>query len=279
MRELDGYSPLWSPPLLVINLARRQDRLNTFDAAAARANWFPSRCRIPAVDGAALPASMSPQLISDGRYAAAVHRTRQHISTPKGVNLTMGSVGLYFSHALAWRHIVDRGLTAALIAEDDIVHYSPDFMAHLRRLPPPNDSWDYIQLQSCHRGKRDLEGVGSSVNTKSRLLNASACCMGLYVMSNRCISSQPPSHPAPLRLVPLKTQRGLLYMCVCCVAVVLGELCRLSSRFGRKVSWMGEGSLCDQNAVDLDSTRLSLNRQVICKTPTHRFSPGAPSPR
>uniref|UniRef100_A0A7S3BFQ3 Glycosyl transferase family 25 domain-containing protein n=1 Tax=Haptolina ericina TaxID=156174 RepID=A0A7S3BFQ3_9EUKA len=184
MRELDGYSPLWSPPLLVINLARRQDRLNTFDAAAARANWFPSRCRIPAVDGAALPASMSPQLISDGRYAAAVHRTRQHISTPKGVNLTMGSVGLYFSHALAWRHIVDRGLTAALIAEDDIVHYSPDFMAHLRRLPPPNDCWDYIQLQSCHRGKRDLEGVGSSVNTKSRLLNASACCMGLYVMSN-----------------------------------------------------------------------------------------------
>ena len=90
-------------PVFVVNLDRSPDRLASVGAGLDRLGiaWE----RFPAVDGRALPAEIA------ARNRVVLWRRP----------LRLGEIGCFASHHTLWRRIVDTGLDAAVVLEDDIL--------------------------------------------------------------------------------------------------------------------------------------------------------------
>lgn len=93
---------------LIIHLARATARRGQVDALLA-GTPFPARV-IAAVDGREMSAAQKAAVVSE-----------QPLFTPKyPFALSDGEVGCFLSHRAAWQAIVDGGLDAGLILEDDL---------------------------------------------------------------------------------------------------------------------------------------------------------------
>jgi len=166
-------------PLLVVNLPDRTERLRDFMSNAPE-ELRPKICRIRGVMGTNLPEKLPASLIEEEMWARAVERTKTNTSTI-GLFMTMGGVGLYFSHARAWKHMVENNVPLAMIAEDDLAFYAPSFNSELERacsaLVGPGVGagtsavrWSDDIATLPDKAKRKLEQYGYSAEHKRPLL-------------------------------------------------------------------------------------------------------------
>lgn len=85
-----------------------------------------------------------------GGWLSMEASTILHSNSAVWPKMTAGGVGVYLSHASAWRHVLDKGLEFGVIFEDDVVLYSPSFTAELYRILGGHQTWDwdfiYLQL-------------------------------------------------------------------------------------------------------------------------------------
>lgn len=88
------------------------------------------------------------ELINDG-WLASEASTTVHSKGTVWPKMTAGGVGLYLSHAEAWRYVMDKGLDFGVIFEDDAVIYSPRFANELSRIVEGRQKWewDFLYLQ------------------------------------------------------------------------------------------------------------------------------------
>lgn len=125
--------------LSVINLEDRQDRLVRFVEKMEESTGkglVNHTCRFSAVDGrsaSTLQHLVEMSFISRASLEDAKHNAREY--TGNVDTLTPGMIGCYASHWSAMRRIAsDHSLDFGLIAEDDLIHYSPDFGEQFRKL-------------------------------------------------------------------------------------------------------------------------------------------------
>ena len=137
---------------LVIHLARATGRRAQVDALLA-GTPFPARV-LDAVDGSAVP---------EEARAAAVSETA--LFAPKyPFALGQGEYGCFMSHRAAWAAIVDEGLDAALILEDDVALVdgfgaAVDLAAqHVERL-----GYVQFQVRAVDGGTPVAEGEGAAI--------------------------------------------------------------------------------------------------------------------
>jgi glycosyl transferase, family 25 len=117
----------------ILHLERARSREATVQALMAS---LPIESEVlAAVDGA----SLSPQEVDQ---ACARRRFRPHYPFP----LTRTEVGVFLSHRLAWRRIVDEALDFAFIFEDDAQIDRPAFAALVEFVTLERPAWDYVLL-------------------------------------------------------------------------------------------------------------------------------------
>lgn len=129
---LDGTHFLKAPVgVMIINLARRKDRLASFVASfrASDATHLPL-LRLEAVDGGSL------DLAAPGLLCPAVHGELEDFQKRGNVRqhhyqLTRGSIGCALSHRGAWEHVAMSGMPW-IVCEDDAV-LPPTFLADVQR--------------------------------------------------------------------------------------------------------------------------------------------------
>ncbi len=131
-----GVSAPALPPVFVINLARDTDRRAHMAALLARIG-LPATF-VPAVNGRSLPAAERARY--DPARALRVY----------GKPMLDAEIGCYLSHYRLWQRLLDEGLEAALILEDDIEidPVLPGLLADLLACPP----WLVVRLHSM-RGR------------------------------------------------------------------------------------------------------------------------------
>jgi glycosyl transferase, family 25 len=121
------------PKAFILHLQRARWREATVQALSA---GLPVESEVlAAVDGA----SLSPQEVED---AYARRRFRPHYP----FSLTRTEVGVFLSHRLAWRRIVDEALDFAFIFEDDAQIEPAAFAALVEFVTLERQAWDYVLL-------------------------------------------------------------------------------------------------------------------------------------
>jgi len=104
----------------------------------------PLRCRVAAaVDGATLTAQELQSV-----YRRRLHRPYYPLA------LRLGEIGCFLSHRRLWQRIVDDGMDAALILEDDVELKMPDFGGSLDYAKKSIPAGGYIQFQVREIGSR-----------------------------------------------------------------------------------------------------------------------------
>jgi GR25 family glycosyltransferase involved in LPS biosynthesis len=120
----------------ILHLERASSRAATVQSL--RANLPIESEVLPAVDGARLTQREVDQ-------ACAKRRFRPAYPFP----LTRTEVGVFLSHRLAWRRIVDDGLDFAFIFEDDAEIDPPAFAALIQFVTLERSAWDYVLLPAA----------------------------------------------------------------------------------------------------------------------------------
>jgi len=120
-------------PIFLINLDRSPDRLAFMQEQAERLGLKLER--ISAVAGTrGLPKWLAPRFVSE---------TGEILS-----EMSSGEVGCYASHLVTFAKIVERGLTAAIVLEDDVTLH-PDFLATAQAaISAAPEGWDCIHLST-----------------------------------------------------------------------------------------------------------------------------------
>jgi glycosyl transferase family 25 len=130
---LDIEPVLSGPKAFILHLERASSRAATVQSL--RASMAIESEVLAAVDGARL----SPQEV-DQAYAR--RRFRPTYPFP----LTRTEVGVFLSHRLAWRRILDDALDFAFIFEDDAEIDPPAFAALVEFVTLERQAWDYVLL-------------------------------------------------------------------------------------------------------------------------------------
>lgn len=138
----------------VLNLdRRRQDKLKKMEQAIARdAGWMCGQtCRVSAPDGAILGPHAPEALISnaDWQDIRYVNKNERIV----GRKLTPGAVALIVGHGLMWEHALQSNAEFAVVMEDDLARFHPEFkqfMCQLMHRKDAQQDWDFILLQSAH---------------------------------------------------------------------------------------------------------------------------------
>jgi len=127
---------------IVINLDRRADRLKRFDTEfrnGPASEMVPSLCRLSAVDGSSsedMSALVHRGLVSEGLVRGA----EQGTAYGGDAKINPGTIGCYASHWEAMRLIAeDESVDFGVIAEDDLVKYSPVFWPQFSKLWDDSD--------------------------------------------------------------------------------------------------------------------------------------------
>jgi glycosyl transferase, family 25 len=132
-RSSPGEPALTAPKALILHLERASSRLPNVQSLIAS---LPIESEVvAAVDGARL----SPQEVDE---AYARRRYRPHYPFA----LTATEAGVFLSHRLAWRRIVDDGLDFAFIFEDDAEIEASTFAALVEFVTLERSVWDYVLL-------------------------------------------------------------------------------------------------------------------------------------
>ena len=120
------------PPVFVINLDKSTERMAKI---SERLNQLGiSYERIPGVYGADL-SQQELEVNYDPKLNAKKYRRE----------LPCGEIGCYMSHIKAWRMIVDRGLSCAIILEDDIT-IEEELKTIAKRLAGATDKFDIVKF-------------------------------------------------------------------------------------------------------------------------------------
>jgi GR25 family glycosyltransferase involved in LPS biosynthesis len=122
----------------IIHLERAEKRRPQVEALLAQLP-VPAEV-VPAVDGRTLAAA----------EIEAVYRRRLHAPTYP-FRLLKGEIGCFLSHRQVWRMIVERGLDAALIVEDDVKPIEEQFNRVVGFALRHVQSADYIRFPRRHR--------------------------------------------------------------------------------------------------------------------------------
>jgi glycosyl transferase, family 25 len=132
---------LSGPKAFILHLERARGREATVQTLSASLS-IESEV-LAAVDGAQL----TPQEVDE---AYAPRRLRPYYPFP----LTRTEVGVFLSHRLAWRRIVDEGLDFAFIFEDDAQLDRSAFAELIEFVTLERQAWDYVLLpaQPIRRG-------------------------------------------------------------------------------------------------------------------------------
>jgi glycosyl transferase family 25 len=151
-----------SSKVFLINLDKSAERLSYMRQQAAKAGLAFER--IAGVVGCNVPVWLSSEFVAGC--------------------LTPGEVGCYASHLTVAQQIVARGLTHAVVLEDD-VELTPDFMTVVEEaIEAAPKGWDYIHLSSVFKKSivvaADLASGHSLVRYTQWPANAAA-----YIVSNR----------------------------------------------------------------------------------------------
>lgn len=148
---------LYTLPAICINLRRRQDRWDEFQAQPGLAR-FPPVQRFEAIDGAQMDVLNDPQLgISARRNIMAGVRRSHHEIVAKN------SVAIYHTHVAAWRYLLDKTDAPALIIMEDDLRVDPDSYSKLAALwthPTIQSSdWDIVNPGALVKQRRDLDDM------------------------------------------------------------------------------------------------------------------------
>ena len=178
-----NYNPLPERVNLVINLDRREDRLEALQKLYFPFHWT----RLAAVDGRQLSwdggevtMMVRPDAIHEARWAetSGVPTICQRTGS-FSPHLTLGAVGTALSHRKAWQTLVgcSDGCDYALVMEDDLSGLSLDFERKIERiiqqLPA---SW-----QICYLGYHESTGkVLGSFTPMIMEVRSSAAITGLF---------------------------------------------------------------------------------------------------
>lgn len=100
-------------PIVVINLAHRNDRLALIKERMAKAG-LDNLIKAPAIVGAKVPAEQVAALLGSREAADAIHRP-----PPSHLSLTPPAVGCFLSHLAIWRWVLRLNLPRVLVLEDD----------------------------------------------------------------------------------------------------------------------------------------------------------------
>jgi GR25 family glycosyltransferase involved in LPS biosynthesis len=102
-----------------------------------------------------LPTQVLPAV--DGRQlddATLRRHCRRHIHAPRyPFDLLRAEIGCFLSYRRAWQTIVDEGLDAALIAEDDVAVASPRFVELIERVGAAIRPDEYVRFPLHERGE------------------------------------------------------------------------------------------------------------------------------
>jgi GR25 family glycosyltransferase involved in LPS biosynthesis len=144
-------------PAICINLRRRQDRWQEFQAQPGLRH-FPPVERFEAIDGSQIDVLDDPQLgISARRNIMAGVRRSHHEIVAKN------SVAIYHTHVAAWRHLLDKTDAPAIIIMEDDLRIDPDSYAKLKELFAhpiiQAGDWDMVNPGALVRERADIDDV------------------------------------------------------------------------------------------------------------------------
>lgn len=133
------------PPVFVINLDKSTERMAKISKRLDELE-IPFE-RMPAVYGA----DLSQEEI-DKYYCPELNK--KNYRRPLG----LGEIGCYISHIKAWKAIIDRGLSCALILEDDIV-IDESLGQLIKTMSKFSDSFDIVKLYSKNNEPKLIESI------------------------------------------------------------------------------------------------------------------------
>ena len=133
------------PPVFVINLDKSTERMAKISKRLDELE-IPFE-RMPAVYGA----DLSQEEI-DKYYCPELNKKKYR--RPLG----LGEIGCYISHIKAWKAIIDRGLSCALILEDDIV-IDESLGQLIKTMSKFSDSFDVVKLYSKSNEPKLIESI------------------------------------------------------------------------------------------------------------------------
>lgn len=107
---------------------------------------------LPAVDGRRLDPSVRRRIVRRRLHAPAYP-----------FRLMDAEIGCFLSHRLAWQSILDAGLDAGLVAEDDVAVTSPSFHEVLGHAIAAIEPGDFIRFPLHERGEGRVRSPGASL--------------------------------------------------------------------------------------------------------------------
>ncbi|MBT1451903.1 glycosyltransferase family 25 protein [Glaciecola sp. XM2] len=131
-------------PIFVINLDGSDERLRNVEQQLQSIGATFER--IPAVDG---------RIMSEEERLAHYSPKKNEVQYHKA--LTPGEIGCYLSHRKAWQSIIDKGLDAAIILEDDIVCQSD--LTDVQTFIESGFVFDYVKLSDHPNRPRKSSAV------------------------------------------------------------------------------------------------------------------------
>ena len=146
-------------PIFVINMPQNTERKNKIESQLSKLGL--AAAFIKAVVGKNLSDTEITALYNEKQNNANYHR-----------NLTVGEIGCYASHRLAWKKLVDENISQAIILEDDSI-LSNTFIEVLENLSRLKE-WDIIKLAD----DRNLEPA------KSHPISSNLNCVSYYRVPN-----------------------------------------------------------------------------------------------
>lgn len=182
----------------VMNLDSDRDRIEGFfDAVSQQEPWMLDVLnRVPAVDGRDFISKELDRhrLVRDNYISAA--DLQQALDNIDGAGswdqLSPGALGLYLSHAIVWKDIVDKKLSFGLVFEDDLRYFGAGFEPAVRQIlesKPAQPIPDLAYFQHCEDSAAWAPGFpqgppGTSV-AREVMEDEIVPCTSAYLLSQR----------------------------------------------------------------------------------------------
>lgn len=160
----DEYSKEVISKLYLINLDKRQDRLNFFkQTVAQKSEFIRNNCvRCNGIDGSQLSDDLLYSIISDQGKRLMIENPQS-----KGLFLTKGAIGL----ALTYKHILETCYVNTMILEDDIDiidNFDHELFKAFSMIP---SDWDILYLGWCDSVNLKISPVNDAINALNGQIN------------------------------------------------------------------------------------------------------------
>lgn len=152
--KIENECVLGEVPFYVLNLdKRRADKLVNMERAMGRdAPWMCKRtCRVSAPDGQEWGSHVNRRIVDEKVWQKA--RNVSQYEKVVGVKLTPGAVALIAGHGRMWEHILQEKAPFAVVMEDDLFRFHPDFkrfLCWITQIRGLQDGWDFMMAQMAN---------------------------------------------------------------------------------------------------------------------------------